>query len=131
MPSLAQGGPSGPGSISEQLGLPPGRPYTFDFSNTPRRIRPRRAKPPRLTNAQVWDKVARFTETGDPDHLPPALRSEASGILNVLVQAAARGKPPWPGPGPEPGPDVPLAECARILMGDRADDESVIEDGTG
>jgi hypothetical protein len=101
---------------------------TIELSNAPH-LRPRRGKSPRLSNAQVWERIARFTETGDPDHLPPRLKSEASGILNVLLEAAARGRPPWPGPGPEPGPETSLAECARILMGDRADAESIFEDG--
>jgi hypothetical protein len=113
-------------SLGEQLGDTRPGVRSYDFSNHARRIRP---GPRRLTNAEVWEKVSRFFETGEIRHLPPQLRPEAAGILNVLLEAAARGKPPWPGPGPELGPEVPLAECARILMGDRADAESVFEDG--
>jgi hypothetical protein len=116
-----------PLSIAAQLGITGPGPHTFDFSNAPH-MRPARGKPPRrLTNAQVWEKVTRFLETGEIRHLPPRLRPEAAGILNWALEGLARGKPPWPGPGPEPGPDVPLDECARILMGDRADAESEID----
>jgi len=96
----------------------------IDLSNTARN------RPRRLTNAEVFERVALFLRTGDKRHLPPALRPEAEGILAMAVESARSilrdGMPPWPGSaaGQDPGPGAPVGEMLRALTGPRADEDS-------
>ncbi len=111
-------------TIAEQLGDDRPGPKAFEFSNT-------RKTRPALTNIEVIERVAAFLRTGDARHLPPGLRHEAEGIMALAVRHAAMPGRPWP-PGaahPHPGPGASAVEIILALVGDRADDDSSLEDG--
>jgi hypothetical protein len=83
-----------------------------------------------LSNLEVLEAVARFIKTGNPKHLPPALRPEADGIRARVAALRSRPEPPWPDHAarPRPAPDATFSEAVRALVGDqKADASSGIE----
>lgn len=114
-----------PAEPARRIVVPGGTASTvIDLSNS---RRTRRA----LSNAEAFERVCRFLATGDPRHLPPALRPEADGIMALVAAHAAGPELPWSATAPPPG--APIGDMVRALAGDEiADaDSGLLDDGAG